>query len=188
MVNNIGVTLLNKAAFATVDFKYPFFLSAVHMTCNALGSQLLFWTLRRQKGKGHTDTPSFTQQLLGNVQRQTLDAAGQRLILAFSVIFSLNIAIGNVSLRHVTVNFNQVMRSLVPGVAMWMGMCLGKKFTLRRQLAVVPVMVCVRLSVCVKLLDYQLFVYVCVWCFRSHCLSYVRLDNCNSAESPWRVL
>ena len=143
MVNNIGVTLLNKAAFASVDFKYPFFLSAVHMTCNSLGSQILFWTLRRQRGKGHssTESPPLAQQLLGNIQRQSLDAAGKRLILAFSVIFSLNIAIGNVSLRYVTVNFNQVMRSLVPGVAMLMGMCLGKKFTLRRQLAIVPVMV-----------------------------------------------
>lgn len=104
MLNNIGVTLLNKAAFAKVDFKYPFFLSSIHMFCNYLGSQYIFWSLGRSKDAAS----SLVTQLLGSIQRQTLDASGKKTILAFSVIFSLNIAIGNVSLKHVSVNFNQV--------------------------------------------------------------------------------
>jgi hypothetical protein len=140
--NNIGVTLLNKAAFATVNFRYPYFLSAVHMVCNSLGSQVVFWQLRKdvvcEKEGG---SPGWITRLLGNIQRKDVDSAGQKLIIGFSVIFSLNIAIGNVSLKHVSVNFNQVMRSLVPVIAIIMGLCLGKTFSTARKLAVLPVII-----------------------------------------------
>jgi len=125
--NNIGVTLLNKAVFAKVDFHYPYFLSFVHMVCNSFGSQLVFLSIRRDNlrlkatqseddGTSNPKQVGIFQRLLGNITRKELDANGKRNILAFSVIFSLNIAIGNVSLRHVSVNFNQVMRSLVPAL------------------------------------------------------------------------
>lgn len=143
-LNNVGVTLLNKAAFSKVDFHYPYFLSAVHMACNALGSQYVFWSMNRahQKAESHWIT-----NLLGHVQRQSLDTNGKRLILAFSIIFSLNIAIGNVSLRYVSVNFNQVLRSLVPAITIVLGLCcLGKKTSPKKQLAVVPVIIGVAMA------------------------------------------
>ena len=108
MLNNVGVTLLNKAAFQTVDFRYPYFLSAIHMLCNWAGSQVVFWSLDRVKGDAQATERNPVTRLLGAVERKSLDRAGKNLILAFSVIFSLNIAIGNVSLKYVTVNFNQV--------------------------------------------------------------------------------
>lgn len=114
------------------------------MMCNAIGSQLVFWSLERNQNKLSLGDASSTGEgcvtkLLGNVTRQKLDDKGKRLILAFSVIFSLNIAIGNVSLKYVSVNFNQVMRSLVPAITIAMGLALGKRISMRRQLAVLPV-------------------------------------------------
>ena len=156
--NNVGVTLLNKAAFAKVDFHYPYFLSFVHMVCNSIGSQAVFWSIRRdnqriksiqaQEGaEAAAQTKlGFFQHLLGNMTRKELDAKGRQKILAFSVIFSLNIAIGNVSLRYVSVNFNQVMRSLVPALTIGMGLALGKPVSLQRQRAVIPVIIGVAMA------------------------------------------
>jgi len=167
MINNIGVTLLNKAAFAKVDFHYPYFLSAVHMCCNMLGSQWVFWSMSKStkgttaessENDNHigsdsksTSTSSWVSHLLGNqgavIVRKQLDASGKRMILWFSLIFSLNIAIGNVSLRHVSVNFNQVMRSLVPAMTIAMDRVLfGKIISSKRQMAVVPVIVGVAMA------------------------------------------
>jgi drug/metabolite transporter (DMT)-like permease len=147
--NNIGVTLLNKWAFHSVNFKYPYFLSFVHMFCNYIGSELVFSSIKRDNARqkqGLTSKNGIFQQLLGQISRKELDNRGRNLILAFSVIFSLNIAIGNVSLRYVSVNFNQVMRSLVPAMTIAMGLCLGRSISVKRQLAVFPVVIGVAMA------------------------------------------
>ena len=46
MACNIVVTMLNKATFAVVDFKYPYALSSVHMACNIIGTQMYFFAAR----------------------------------------------------------------------------------------------------------------------------------------------
>lgn len=153
-LNNIGITLLNKAAFATVDFQYPYFLSALHMAINALGVQLIFWTAQRppnamdanSKQLPTFEDDSLLSRMFGNLHRQSLDKKGRRLMLAFSFVFSSNVAIGNVSLKYVSVNFNQVMRSLVPALTIAMGFALGKPTSINRQLAVVPVIVGVAMA------------------------------------------
>eukprot|EP00978_Attheya_sp_CCMP212_P020129 scaffold57235_cov58-Attheya_sp.AAC.3 len=152
--NNVGVTLLNKAAFATLDFHYPFFLSFVHMACNYAGSQFIFWSIGQQGRKLPSSSTSSSssslgvQRLVGTiVRKETISRSGHVLIVAFSVIFSLNIAIGNVSLQHVSVNFNQVMRSLVPAITILiMGVCMGKPTSSKRVMAVVPVVCGVAMS------------------------------------------
>ena len=149
LLNNVVLTLLNKATFSKFDFKYPFFLSFFHMMCNWVGGAIYFrclecYTSRNppvrdesyHKRHGYQRSKSV---LMDNAKVSTLDYAGTVKTWAFSVIFSLNIAIGNVSLRYVSVNFNQVMRSLVPAVAIIFGYCLGKATSRKRKIAVIPV-------------------------------------------------
>mmetsp|Transcript_17648 Transcript_17648/g.29972 ORF Transcript_17648/g.29972 Transcript_17648/m.29972 type:complete len:363 (-) Transcript_17648:576-1664(-) len=147
-VNNVGVTLLNKTAFKLVDFKYPFFLSFVHMACNAAGSIMLFRSIEidNRRLNGVNASPGIIQRTLGKITRKELDRRGKNLIMAFSLIFTLNIAIGNLSLRYVSVNFNQVMRSLVPAITIAMGLVLGKQTSMKRQIAVMPVVIGVAMA------------------------------------------
>ena len=138
------MTLLNKAVFAIVDFKYPYFLSFVHMICNYVGTFYVFWSLKREV-KRNGEGP-FHRWFGDNLVRKDLDPVGRRYMYAFSVIFSLNIAIGNVSLRHASVNFNQIFRSLVPAVTIAMGLVMGRKFSYCRILSVSPVIVGVAMA------------------------------------------
>lgn len=65
----------------------------------------------------------------------------------FSVIFSLNIAIGNTSLSHVSVNFNQICRSLVPVIVLGISIFYyGKVVAQMRKYAVVPIVIGVVLT------------------------------------------
>ena len=148
MVNNIGVTLLNKAAFASVDFPYPWFLSAIHMLCNYVGCCCIFLSLRCGKisRDGKVQEPLAARLLGGHIDRKELSWNGYMKIFAFSFLFSLNIAIGNVSLKFVSVNFNQVMRSLVPAITIVLGLCMGKTFSNARKLAVVPIIMGVAMA------------------------------------------
>eukprot|EP00605_Chrysophyceae_sp_TOSAG23-4_P001915 GSChrysophyteH1.ASY1.ANO1.2113.1 assembled CDS len=129
MINNILVTIINKASFAKVNFNYPFVLSTIHMACNILGTQIYFRITKKQ--------------------RKVIEGySNKKAILMFSVIFSLNIAIGNSSLSYVSVSFNQVCRAMVPVVVMVISMIYyGKVFSSARKWTVLPIVFGVSLSV-----------------------------------------
>jgi hypothetical protein len=115
----------------------------VRQLCNSLGTQYVFWRIKQDDKLG---TESSIQKWLGYLVRKDLDKTGKWSIRWFSFIFSLNIAIGNVSLRYVSVNFNQVMRSLVPFFTIIMGLSVGKMFTIRRIVSVIPIILGVAMA------------------------------------------
>jgi hypothetical protein len=98
-LNNISVTLINKASFASVDFRYPYTLSATHMLVCAIGSHLYL-------------------RYSTEVTKKRLDSSGDRFMMLFSIPFTANIVLGNISLQYVSISFNQIMRSLVPAACM----------------------------------------------------------------------
>ncbi|EIN14509.1 TPT-domain-containing protein [Punctularia strigosozonata HHB-11173 SS5] len=89
---NLTLTLHNKAVL--VDLPYPYVLTAVHSLCSTLGALIM-----RRKG-------FYTPSRLG--LRENV------LLLAFSTLYSLNVAVSNVSLKMVSVPFHQVVRSTTP--------------------------------------------------------------------------
>jgi hypothetical protein len=75
---NLGLTLYNKIILALYDFPFPWTLTAIHTLCGAIGSYV-FWR-----------TEIFTPADLG--KRENM------IMIAFSVLYTINIAISNVSL------------------------------------------------------------------------------------------
>lgn len=107
--NNIAVTLLNKAAFGNVvQFPYPYFLTAVHMIVCSVASHM--WP---RNGAQQKQSPNNTVAPAPTKFRHSA--------AAFSILFTMNICLGNVSLRYVSINLNQVVRSLVPVFTLWIG-------------------------------------------------------------------
>ncbi|MCJ1453271.1 UAA transporter [Mycoblastus sanguinarius] len=89
---NLTLTLYNKAVLG--KFSFPWLLTTLHTASASLGCYVL---MRR----GH-----FTLTKLNT--RENL------VLAAFSLLFTINIAISNVSLAMVSVPFHQIMRSICP--------------------------------------------------------------------------
>ncbi|MCJ1305815.1 UAA transporter [Hypocenomyce scalaris] len=89
---NLGLTLFNKAVM--IKFPYPFLLTTLHACCSSIGTHVLlsrgFFTLSH------------------------LSSHDNFILHVFSVLYSLNIAISNVSLALVTIPFHQVVRATTP--------------------------------------------------------------------------
>ncbi|KZO94699.1 TPT-domain-containing protein, partial [Calocera viscosa TUFC12733] len=89
---NLGLTLYNKGVL--VKFPFPYTLTAVHALCGSIGC----WIALE----------------LGYFKPQPLTRAEAITLGAFSVLYTVNIAVSNISLHLVTVPFHQVVRAATP--------------------------------------------------------------------------
>ncbi|CAL8575140.1 hypothetical protein XPA_001082 [Xanthoria parietina] len=89
---NLGLTLYNKAVM--IKFPFPFLLTALHAASGMVGTQIL---LSR-----------------GIFTLKTLTGRDTAMLSAFSILYTANIAVSNVSLAMVTVPFHQTVRALTP--------------------------------------------------------------------------
>jgi drug/metabolite transporter (DMT)-like permease len=103
---NITLTLMNKSVMEFSKFRFPVTLSYLHQ---ALGTFLCFVLTTicpcdpdSAKRRDVQDAPVDFEETIW------------RRILALSLLFSLNIIFGNISLRHCSVAFVQVVRAIIP--------------------------------------------------------------------------
>jgi hypothetical protein len=94
--SNIGVLLLNKYLLSTYGFKYPIFLTMCHMiACSLFSYVAIVW--------------------MKVVPMQTIQSKVQFFkISALSLIFCISLVFGNISLRYITVSFNQAIGATTP--------------------------------------------------------------------------
>lgn len=89
---NLTLTLYNKAVLG--KFAFPWLLTTLHTTSASLGCYILM--------------------LRGHFKLSKLTTREHLVLISFSFLFTVNIAISNVSLAMVSVPFHQIMRSTCP--------------------------------------------------------------------------
>jgi len=118
---NLAITLLNKAVFSFGEFNYPAILTVVHMISSWIVGYACIYIFRLCDAK-------------------ELDHDGWWAMFKVSLLFTGNIILGNVSLRYVSVSFNQIMRATVPAVTMLLsGHLLKESFSADRKYSMVVV-------------------------------------------------
>ncbi|KXL44493.1 hypothetical protein M433DRAFT_68251 [Acidomyces richmondensis BFW] len=95
-VFNLGLTLSNKGVMQRANF--PWLLTVMHTTATSIGC--------------------FAMAATGRLKLSRLDLKEHLTLVAFSLLFTLNIAVSNVSLALVSVPFHQVLRSTCPVATM----------------------------------------------------------------------
>ncbi|CAM8909875.1 unnamed protein product [Rhodiola kirilowii] len=94
--SNIGVLLLNKYLISNYGFKYPIFLTLCHMTaCSLLSFVALSWLKIEPM-----------QRLRSRLQLAKISVLG--------IVFCLSVVSGNISLRFLSVSFNQAIGATTP--------------------------------------------------------------------------
>ncbi|GAA5928322.1 uncharacterized protein JCM15063_003850 [Sporobolomyces koalae] len=115
---NLGLTLFNKLVLQ--GFPFPWTLTAIQMLSGTIGTQIAL-----SRGM-------FTQARLTNKENMVM--------LAFSGLYTINIAVSNLSLHLVSVPFHQVVRAMTPLFTMALSIVLyRKRYSRQTYLSLVPV-------------------------------------------------
>lgn len=123
---NLSLTLYNK--FALVSFPYPWTLTCIHSLSATVGSYIAY----RKGYFQRSASPALREQLV---------------LLAFSSLYTINIAVSNLSLNLVSVPVHQVVRSTTPLFTMAISICLfSKSYLLQTYVSLIPVILGVCLA------------------------------------------
>ncbi|KAL1408879.1 hypothetical protein Q8F55_005693 [Vanrija albida] len=115
---NLGLTLFNKVVL--VSFPFPYTLTGLHALSGCAGCYIAL-----ERG-------AFTPARL--TQHENL------ILAAFSVLYTINIAVSNISLQLVTVPFHQVVRAATPLFTIFISTAiLRQKFSINKLVSLLPV-------------------------------------------------
>ncbi|KAI5845111.1 triose-phosphate transporter family-domain-containing protein [Morchella snyderi] len=89
---NLALTLYNKAVMG--KFPFPYLLTGIHTLCGTIGCTIFY--------------------MRGSFKLTQLTDQENLVMLLFSILYTINIAISNVSLNLVTVPFHQIVRATTP--------------------------------------------------------------------------
>ncbi|KAM5536823.1 hypothetical protein V8D89_009541 [Ganoderma adspersum] len=122
---NLCLTLYNKGVL--VRFPYPYTLTSVHALFGSIGGHIL-----KERGA---------------YKPARLTSKGYAVLVAFSVLYSANIAVSNLSLQLVTIPFHQVVRAATPIFITLLSMSiLGARFSSAKMVTLLTVMLGVALA------------------------------------------
>ncbi|KAF8208197.1 triose-phosphate transporter family-domain-containing protein [Mycena galopus ATCC 62051] len=122
---NLGLTLYNKGVL--VSFPFPYTLSALHALFGTIGGTLL----------AHR----------GCFVPSRLNLGGTIALVAFSVLYAINIVVSNVSLQLVTVPFHQVVRAATPiFTILFSALLFGAQSSQSKKISLIPVIAGVGLA------------------------------------------
>ncbi|KAI5263826.1 TPT-domain-containing protein [Aureobasidium subglaciale] len=116
-VMNLGLTLYNKAVLN--NFRFPWLVTTFHTSSAAVGCWL---------------------------KLSHVGSREQLILAAFSVLFTINIAISNVSLAMVSVPFHQIVRSTTPVATVLIYRYLGRSYGTMTYISLIPIIAGVGLS------------------------------------------
>lgn len=115
---NLGLTLYNKGVL--IHFPFPYTLTALHALCGTIGGLVLL--------KNGAFVPA------------KLTDADNLALVAFSVLYTINIAVSNISLHLVTVPFHQVIRAATPIFIILLSIFLfGTRSSKHKMVSLIPV-------------------------------------------------
>ncbi|KAF9329683.1 UAA transporter [Podila minutissima] len=118
---NLTLTIYNKAILSTFRFSYPWTLTGIHTLCSGAGAMVM-------ARMGY-----FVPAQLGEHENMVM--------LMFSFLYTLNIAISNVSLNEVSVAFHQVVRAMTPVFTIAISILfLGKRYSTLTYLSLMPLL------------------------------------------------
>ncbi|WOL03571.1 hypothetical protein Cni_G12291 [Canna indica] len=119
---NVTVIIINKWIFQNLDFKFPLTVSCVHFICSAVGAYIAINLLK----------------IKPLIEVKTEDR--WRRIFPMSLVFCINIVLGNVSLRYIPVSFMQTIKSFTPATTVILQWLVWRKvFEWRIWASLIPI-------------------------------------------------